>query len=68
MTRCSNDCIDCDGITFAGYDYDLQCWIEDYIVQTGCHQGEDIRNIPGHSRRCPLCGDRWHQDKGSGVE
>ena len=61
MTRESMDHIDCNGITFTGYDYDLQCWVEDYIVQGGIHQGKDIRNIEGHSRRCPVCGDRWHE-------
>ena len=59
MTRTSSDQIDSDGITSNGYDYDLQCWVMDYIVQDcghpdsmrpGCcygggHAGEDIRDI-----------------------
>lgn len=63
MTRSSVDHIDCDGITFHGYDYDLQVWVEDYIVwdMSPEHAGKDIRNIPGHSIRCPGCGGSKHK-------
>jgi len=59
MTRSSVDHINCEGITFRGYDYDIQCWVEDYIIQDCGHpetmrpgccngdrlKGKDIRNI-----------------------
>jgi len=72
MSRESIDFIDCDGITFDGYDYDLQVWVRNYIVENcghpasmrpGCcngdrYAGEDIRNVE-HSRRCFVCGVAW---------
>lgn len=75
MTRTSMDMIDCQGITFNGYDYSLQVWVKDYHVepcshpldmrrQVCCNQmrfaGLDIRQIPGHSVRCPGCGGPAH--------
>ncbi|MDD5095452.1 MAG: hypothetical protein PHV74_13895 [Dehalococcoidia bacterium] len=61
MTRESSDRIDNSGITKDGFDYALQVWVEEYIIQdvgAGRHglAGKDIRTVPGHSIRCPSCG------------
>ena len=63
MTRTSSDILDEEGVVRHGYDYNIQAWVENYIVQkcghitfedvcAACHwHGEDIRNIPMHENR-----------------
>ena len=60
MTRSGTDKIDDKGITSDGYDYTVQCWIINYIVQSGVYEGYDIREIQNHSIRCNLCGGLQH--------
>ncbi|MDD5094194.1 MAG: hypothetical protein PHV74_07435 [Dehalococcoidia bacterium] len=61
MTRESSDRIDLAGITSDGFDYALQVWVENYIIQDVGQlppglAGKDIRTVPGRSVRCPHCG------------
>lgn len=58
MTRTSKNEYDRDGNLVWGYDYDLQCWVTDYVIEDCAHQysfkchcngreyaGEDIRVV-----------------------
>lgn len=55
MSRTSSDLVDAQGIVRYGFDYNVQVWIKDYIVQpVGMgreHAGQDIRQVEGHEVR-----------------
>jgi len=64
MSRISSDTIDAQGIVKDGFDYELQVWVRDYIVQDCGHRHfgaaccnahilrrQDIRKIPDHECR-----------------
>jgi len=55
MSRTSTDDIDAQGIIRYGFDYNVQVWIKDYIVQpVGLgkeYAGQDIRTVEGHEVR-----------------
>ena len=53
--RQSKDEVDSTGTVRSGYDYGLQVWVEEYIIQSvgeGRHlAGQDIRTIPTREKR-----------------
>ena len=68
MSRTSLDLMDPNRVVVTGYDYNIQVWVRDYIIQECGHReymdgcaacrwaGERIDNIPGHEERgCQNC-------------
>lgn len=64
MTRLSKDILDENGVIQWGYDYNIQVWVDDYLVlncfhthiHTECcnarkYAGRDIRTIEGHETK-----------------
>mgnify|MGYP001582445345 CR=1 FL=1 len=55
--RTSRDIIDATGQTISGYNYDLQCWVREYVVLPCEH--------PQHSPSCYACNHAGETTQGT---